>query len=73
MRRQVKLTRKRGELMSHIKNTLSQYNLPAYSENLRYAKHREPRLDAFPDPIMQRSIDLDLARETSSTMVSCPS
>ena len=62
MRRQIKLTRERGELMSHIKNTLSQYNLPANTENLRYAKHREPLRTAFPDPSVQRSIDLDLAR-----------
>ena len=61
MRRQIKLTRERGELMSHIKNTLSQYNLPAHPKNLRYAKHREPLRTAFPDPSVQRSIDLDLA------------
>jgi transposase len=62
MRRQIKLTRERGELMSHIKNTLSQYNLPAHSENLHYARHREPLRTAFPDPSVQCSIDLDLAR-----------
>ena len=62
MRRQIKLTRERGELMGHIKNTLSQYNLPANTENLRYAKHREPLRTAFPDPSVQRSIDLDLDR-----------
>jgi len=62
MRRRIKLTRKRGDLMAHIKNTLSQYNLPAHPENLRYAKHRQPMRSAFPDPSVQRSIDLDLAR-----------
>lgn len=48
--------------MAHIKNTLSQYNLPAHSENLRYEKHRQPLRSAFSDPSVQRSIDLDLAR-----------
>ncbi len=62
MRRRIKLSRVRGELMSHIKNTLSQYNLPAHPENLRYARHREPMRRAFPDQSVQRSIDLDLAR-----------
>lgn len=62
MRRRIKLTRERGDLMAHIKNTLSQYNLPAHAENLRYEKHREPMRSAFPDPSVQRSIDLDLAR-----------
>jgi len=62
MRRRIKLARERGELMGHIKNTLSQYNLPAHPKNLRYDKHRDPMRTAFPDPSVQRSIDLDLAR-----------
>ena len=62
MRRRIKLVRERGDLMAHIKNTLSQYNLPAHPENLRYEKHREPLRSAFPEPSVQRSIDLDLAR-----------
>ena len=62
MRRRIKLARERGDLMAHIKNTLSQYNLPAHPENLRYEKQREPMHYAFPDPSVQRSIDLDLAR-----------
>jgi transposase len=62
MRRRIRLSRERGELMAHIKNTLSQYNLPAHPENLRYGKHREPLRSAFPDPSVQRSVDLDLAR-----------
>jgi len=40
----------------------AQYNLPAHPENLRYGKHREPMRTVFPDPSVQRSIDLDLAR-----------
>jgi transposase len=62
MRRRIKLARDRGDLMAHIKNTLSQYNLPAHPENLRYAKHRQAMYSAFRDPSVQRSIDLDLAR-----------
>ena len=62
MRRRIKLARERGDLMAHIKNTLSQYNLPPHGENLRYAKHRVAMRSAFPDPSVQRSIDLDLAR-----------
>ena len=61
-RRRIKLCRERGDLMAHIKNTLSQYNLPAHPENLRYVKHRVAMRSAFPDPSVQRSIDLDLAR-----------
>ena len=49
-------------LLAHIHNTLSQYNLPAQTKNLRYAVNREPLRRAFPDPSVQRSIDLDLSR-----------
>jgi len=62
MRRRIKLARDRGELMAHIHNTLSQYNLPAHPKNLRYDLHREPMRHAFPDPSAQRSVDLDLDR-----------
>jgi transposase len=62
MRRRIKLARERGDMMAHIKNTLSQYNLPALPENLRYDKHRQPMRSTFSDPSVQRSIDLDLDR-----------
>ena len=62
MRRRMRLMRQRAELIAHIHNTLSQYNLPPNTENLRYAKHREPLRELFPDPSVQRSIDLDLDR-----------
>lgn len=62
MRRRIRLMRQRAELMAHIHNTLSQYNLPPNTDNLRYAKHRAKMRDYFPDPSVQRSIDLDLDR-----------
>lgn len=62
MRRRIKLARDRGELMAHIHNTLSQYNLLAHPKNLRYDLDREPMRHAFPDPSAQRSVDLDLDR-----------
>lgn len=54
--------RQRAELIAHIHNTLSQYNLPPNTDNLRYAKHREQFRDYFPDPSVQRSVNLDLNR-----------
>ena len=62
MRRRMRLMRQRAELLAHIHNTLSQCNLPAHTKNLRYACNREPLRSAFPDPSVQRSIDLDLCR-----------
>ena len=62
MRRRMRLMRQRAELIAHIHNTLSQYNLPPNTDNLRYAQHREKLRDIFPDVSVQRSIDLDLDR-----------
>jgi len=36
MRRRIRLMRQRAELMAHIHNTLSQYNLPPNTDNLAY-------------------------------------
>ena len=62
MRRRMRLMRQRAELIAHIHNTLSQYNLPANTDNLRYARHREKLRETFPDPSVQKSMDLDLNR-----------
>lgn len=62
MRRRIRLMRQRAELIAHIHNTLSQYNLPPNTANLRYAKNRDKMRGHFPDQSVQRSIDLDLDR-----------
>ena len=62
MRRRMRLMRQRAELIAHIHNTLSQYNLPPTTDNLRYAQHREKLRAHFPDTSVQKSIDLDLDR-----------
>ena len=62
MRRRMRLTRQRAELIAHIHNTLSQYNLPPNTNNLRYAQHREQLRNLFSDLSVQKSIDLDLNR-----------
>jgi transposase len=53
--------RKRSELLAHIQNTNSQYNLPSIGYNLRYKKNREAMNSRFEDKSVQRSVDLDLA------------
>ena len=62
MRRRIRLMRQRAELIAHVHNTLSQYNLPANTDNLRYAKNRDKMRGYFLDQSVQRSIDLDLDR-----------
>jgi len=60
MRRRMHLMRKRSELLAHVHNTNSQYNLPEIKKNLRYAFNREGVADRFNDPSVSKSIDLDL-------------
>lgn len=60
MRRRMHLMRKRSELLAHIHNTNSQYNLPQISKNLRYAFNRDGIAKRFSDPSVRKSIELDL-------------
>ncbi|WP_027859696.1 IS110 family RNA-guided transposase [Marinobacterium jannaschii] len=60
LRRREHLMRKRAELLAHIKNTNSQYNLSAINLNLRYVQNRAKIKDRFDDPSVQRSMDMDL-------------
>lgn len=61
LRRRMHLTRKRAELLAHIQNTNSQYNLPEIGKKLAYKANREGVAERFPDPAVQKSIEVDLA------------
>jgi len=60
LRRRPHLVRKRAELLAHIENTKSQYNLPDFSARLAYAGNRKDVAEHFPDPCVRRSIEADL-------------
>jgi len=60
LRRRLHFVRKRGELLAHIENTKSQYNLPDFSARLAYAGNRKGVAEHFPDPCVRRSIEADL-------------
>jgi transposase len=60
LRRRNHFNRKRAELLSHIQNTVSQYNLPPLDGNPRYKKHREAVPGHFPDPQVRALVELDL-------------
>ena len=60
LRRRLHFVRKRGELLTHIENTKSQYNLPDFSARLAYAGNRKGVAEHFPDPCVRRSIEADL-------------
>jgi transposase len=55
------LARKRGELLAHVHNTNSQYNLPAIGKKIAYTANRNGVAERFADPAVQKSIEVDLA------------
>ncbi len=60
LRRRLHFTRKRGELLTHIENTNSQYNLPAFGKKLTYRANRDGVSQRFAEPSVQKTIALDL-------------
>lgn len=52
--------RKRSELLAHIQNTNSQYNLPSFEKSIARKRHRHHVAEHFPDPSVRKSIELDL-------------
>src|SRR5919204_103522 len=61
LRRRMYLMRKRAELLAHIQNTNSQYNLPEIGKKIAYKANRDGVAERFPDPAVQKSIEVDLA------------
>jgi transposase len=61
-RRRLHLTRKRAELLAHVQNTTSQYNLPESGKKIAYQANRDGVAERFPDPAVQKSVEGDLAR-----------
>jgi transposase len=61
LRRRMYLTRKRAELLAHIQTTNSQYNLPEIGKKLAYKANRDGVAERFPDPAVQKSMEVDLA------------
>jgi len=61
LRRRCRLVRKRAELLAHIQNTNSQYNLPEIGKKLAYKANREGVEELFPDPSVRKTIAVDVA------------
>ncbi|MCH8146337.1 MAG: IS110 family transposase [Gemmatimonadetes bacterium] len=60
LRRRLHFRRKRSELLAHIQNTNSQYNLPEFEKQLTYASNRSGVVERFADPSVQKTIEVDL-------------
>src|SRR5262245_320584 len=63
LRRRAYLVRRRAEALAHLVNTNSQYNLPALTKKLSYARNRaELDLPArFADPSVRANVEVNLA------------
>ena len=61
LRRRIKIVRHGAHLKAHVSNTTSQYNLPPNKVNLKNVSAREQLKSTFPDPVVQRNVDLDMA------------
>ena len=60
LRRRMYLVHQKSELLTHIQNTNSQYNLEAFGKKIAYRSNREGLAQCFADPLVQKSIDVDV-------------
>jgi transposase len=60
-RRRLHLVRHRAELLPHVQQTNRQYNLPAIGQQIADQANRDGVAERFPDPAVQKSIEVDLA------------
>lgn len=61
LRRRMRLMRERAQLLAHVQNTNSQYNLPEIGQRIAYRSNRVGIAERFTDPAVQKSIAVDLA------------
>ena len=61
LRRRIHLMRKRAELLTHVQQTNSQYNLPEIGKKIAYKANRDGVAERFADPAVQKSVEVDLA------------
>ena len=61
LRRRMKIVRHGADLKAHVSNTTSQYNLPPNKVNLKNIGAREQLKSNFPNPAVQKNINLDMA------------
>jgi len=60
LRRRMFFMRKRAELLAHIQNTNSQYNLPSFEKSIARKRNRKGVKEHFPDKSVRKNIELDL-------------
>ena len=61
LRRRMYLSRRCAELVAHIQNTNTQYNLPVLKKKLSRKYNHDGVADRFQDPAVRKSVEVDLA------------
>jgi transposase len=61
LRRRMYISRRCGELVAHIVNTNTQYNLPGFNKKISRKYNHEGVVERFDDPEVQKSVETDLA------------
>jgi transposase len=61
LRRRMHLMWKRAELLAHIQNTKSQYNLPDFGKKIAYKANRTEVVAHFPNASVRKSMEMDVA------------
>jgi transposase len=61
LRRRTHLMRKRAELLAHVQNTTSPYNLPEIGKKIAYTANREGVAERFAEAAVPKTIEGDLA------------
>jgi len=61
LRRRMYISRRCAELVAHIQNTNTQYNLPAFAKKLTRKHNHDGVAERFDDPEVRKSVEVDLA------------
>ena len=61
LRRRIPRMRKRAELLTHVQQTNSQYNLPEIGTKIAYKTNRPEVAEQCADPAVHKSVEVDLA------------
>ena len=61
LRRRMYLSRRCSELVAHIQNTNTQYNMPAFVKKISRKYNRDGVAERFEDPSVRKSVEVDLA------------
>ena len=73
LRRRMYIASRCGELVAHIQNTNTQYNLPEFGKKISRKYNREGVAERFDDPDVKKSVEVDLPLIDSLNKILNPS